>query len=188
MQNTGTWYPIPRLVCQIHPGFDLWYSTDIPGRTALALGTMSWYSAQILICKSKFWANALTWVLIFVRRIDENAWSFKYDNRCSVILCVRVDKVTFCYKTFQQSILEISTQTGSWRHLTPLTFYLRMFHNNLWVDQQQHVNLWRCYANFPQNQDNVHINYGLDTLMKCSWPCRWLWIDDFTTIWTKIPV
>ena len=41
-----------RLVCQVHLVWGLTASAPIPGKPALALGTMSQCSAQILICIS----------------------------------------------------------------------------------------------------------------------------------------
>ena len=50
MQNTGTCYPGLGWICQVHLGFGLSASAQVPDKPALALGSMSPYSAQILIC------------------------------------------------------------------------------------------------------------------------------------------
>ena len=50
VQNTGTCYPRPRLVCQ-EPGLrPIGRSPGVPDKSSRGLGSMSRYSSQILIC------------------------------------------------------------------------------------------------------------------------------------------
>ena len=47
VQNTGTCYPGLGWICQVHLGFGL---SGVPDKSSRGLGSMSRYSAQILIC------------------------------------------------------------------------------------------------------------------------------------------
>ena len=92
--DTGTWYPRPRQVCQV-PGLGQFgLKADVPGKLTEALATISWYSAQILICfvayifhvpipmwvglgTLGFWTSCELWPLPIVIRMRQSLKSIK---------------------------------------------------------------------------------------------------------------